>query len=313
MGGTFDVVGAASAGSVSIDAGVDVVGELSANSVLVDVGTVLTGAVTTGAVTAASISCTGQLDAGNVVVDATMDVVGQLSAGNLLIDTTAVVTTDATVSGDLLITGTTTHTGVVTHTAGLASTITGNLVGDVTGNVDGTVTGKTPSEAGDAMNLAADAIKAVSYDESTAFPLTAVNGSTLTEAGGDGDHLTAINLPNQTMDIIGTLTGNLIGDVTGNVDGTVAGQTPADAADVNAQVLDVLNVDTFAEPGDEVPASTTSLVDKIGYLYKFLRNKIETTATKINVYDDAGTNVDQTATISDDATTFTRGEFGAGE
>jgi len=47
----------------------------------------------------------------------------------------------------------------------------------------------TAAVPGDAMNLAADAIKAVSYDESTAFPLTAVNGSTLTEAGGDGDHL----------------------------------------------------------------------------------------------------------------------------
>jgi hypothetical protein len=83
-------------------------------------------------------------------------------------------------------------------------------------------------------------------------------------------------------------------------------------AQVNAEVLDVLNVDTFAEPGDEVPASTTTIQNRIAYLYKFLRNKVETTATKIHVYDDAGTNKDQTSTISDNGTTFTRGEFGAG-
>ena len=66
------------------------------------------------------------------------------------------------------------------------------------------------------------------------------DGTNLPEAGGDGDHLTAINLPNQTMDIIGTLTGNLIGDVTGNVDGTVAGVTP-EAAGVAPTAAEVVN------------------------------------------------------------------------
>jgi len=72
-----------------------------------------------------------------------------------------------------------------------------------------------------------------------------VAGAGLTEAGDDGDHLTAINLPNQTMDITGNITGNLsgsvgsvtgaVGSVAGNVDGnvtgTVAGKTPAEAGD----------------------------------------------------------------------------------
>lgn len=35
---------------------------------------------------------------------------------------------------------------------------------------------------------------------------TGGDGAQLTEAGSDGDHLTAINLPNQTMDITGTIT-----------------------------------------------------------------------------------------------------------
>lgn len=47
-------------------------------------------------------------------------------------------------------------------------------------------------------------------------------GAGLTEAGGTGDHLTAIDLPDQTMNITGNLTGNLVGNVTGNIN-TAAG------------------------------------------------------------------------------------------
>ncbi len=45
------------------------------------------------------------------------------------------------------------------------------------------------------------------------------DGTNLTEAGGDGDHLTAINLPNQTMDITGNLSGS-VGSVTGHTNQT---------------------------------------------------------------------------------------------
>jgi hypothetical protein len=86
----------------------------------------------------------------------------------------------------------------------------------------------------------------------------------------------------------------------------------ATPAQVNAEVLDVLNVDTFAEPGQEAPAATNTLAKKIGYLFKFLRNKVTQDATTLSVYDDAGTTVDQKASVSDDATTFTRGEIGSG-
>lgn len=84
------------------------------------------------------------------------------------------------------------------------------------------------------------------------------------------------------------------------------------AADVNAQVLDVLNTDTFAEPGQESPPATTTLVKKLGYLYKFLRNKITNDGSTIEVYDDAGTTVDQKSTVSEAAGTVTRGEFATG-
>jgi hypothetical protein len=81
-------------------------------------------------------------------------------------------------------------------------------------------------------------------------------------------------------------------------------------ADVNSQVLDVLSVDTFAEPGSGAPGASVSLAAKIGYLYKAFRNKVTQTATEYKLHADDGTTVDQKATVSDDGTTFTRGEVG---
>ncbi len=71
--------------------------------------------------------------------------------------------------------------------------------------------------------------------------------------------------------------------------------------------------DPRGEPGDVAPPVNPDAMTKLDYLYKFLRNKIETTSTKIHVYDDAGTNKDHTSTISDDGSLFTRGEFGIGD
>jgi len=83
-------------------------------------------------------------------------------------------------------------------------------------------------------------------------------------------------------------------------------------SDVNGEVLDVLNVDTFAAPGQGTPPSTTTLSLMLRYLYKFLRNRTTQTATTQSVYNDDATTVDHKATVSDDGTTFDRGEFASG-
>ena len=75
--------------------------------------------------------------------------------------------------------------------------------------------------------------------------------------------------------------------------------------------LDTLT-DAAGEPAQGAPAVSASLVDKVAYIYKFLRNKLETDATEIRVYNDAGAVVDHKSTISDDGTDFTRGEFVSG-
>lgn len=90
--------------------------------------------------------------------------------------------------------------------------------------------------------------------------------------------------------------------------GSLAAQAQTD---VNTQVLDVLNTDTFAEPGVGAPPATATLVQKIGYLFKFLRNRATSTGTTLTVYNDDGTTAAQQATHSDNGTTYDRGEWGS--
>jgi hypothetical protein len=83
-------------------------------------------------------------------------------------------------------------------------------------------------------------------------------------------------------------------------------------ADVNAEVLDVLNTDTFAEPGQEAPPATASIVRKLGWLYKSFRNRKTQDATTLKIFADNGTTVDAKATVSDSGTEFDHGEIQSG-
>lgn len=107
------------------------------------------------------------------------------------------------------------------------------------------------------------------------------DGTNLTEAGGDGDHLTNI---------------------------TVAALGTTAKSDVNAEVDTALATTTYAEPGS-VPAATASLKDKIGWLFVLARNKITSTSTTQTLRNDADSADVATSTHSDDGTTYTRGEW----
>jgi hypothetical protein len=77
--------------------------------------------------------------------------------------------------------------------------------------------------AGDAFTrLGAPAGASVSVDIAAIKTQTAAIEVDTAEIGAAGAGLTAINLPNQTMDIIGTLTGNITGNLSGSV-GSVTG------------------------------------------------------------------------------------------
>lgn len=79
-------------------------------------------------------------------------------------------------------------------------------------------------------------------------------------------------------------------------------------AEVNAEVLDVLTVDTFAELG-AVPSATSTMADKLNWLFLMARNKITQTSTTQTIRDDADSGDVATASVSDDGTTFTRDEY----
>jgi hypothetical protein len=83
-------------------------------------------------------------------------------------------------------------------------------------------------------------------------------------------------------------------------------------ANINAEVVDTLNTDTYAEPAQGAPGATISLAQKIGFMYKFMRNRVTSTSSAINVFNDDATTVDHKATFSDDTTTADRTEFISG-
>jgi hypothetical protein len=130
------------------------------------------------------------------------------------------------------------------------------------------------------------------------------------EAGLDwaniGSPTTAQNLSATNIDVdqvVASVAG-AVGSVTGAV-GSLAAQAKAD---VNAEVVDALATDTYAESA-AVPAATSTLAAGIVWLRTLARNKITQTATTQLVKADDGTTTVGTSTVSDDGTTATRGEF----
>jgi hypothetical protein len=86
-----------------------------------------------------------------------------------------------------------------------------------------------------------------------------------------------------------------------------SGLSTLTAANVNAEVVDALSVDTYAELSSP-PAATSSLKDKLTWLFMYARNKVTQTAVQRKLYRDDGTTVAGTSGTTDDGTTFTKGE-----
>lgn len=220
-------------------------------------------------------------------------------------------------------------------------------------NADSDIDGAAPPTVGSVFHeLMSKTAGSFTFDQTTDSceairdKLTDIETDTA-EIGAAGAGLTNINLPNQTMDIVGNITGNLsgsvgsvtgavgsvtgavgsvtgavgsvtgaVGSVTGNVGGNVTGSVGSLAAqakaDVNAEVVDALATDTYAEPGQGAPAATTTLATKLGFLYKAWRNRHTQTSSEYALYADDTTTKDQEAAVSDDTITFDRGEVGTG-
>jgi hypothetical protein len=149
---------------------------------------------------------------------------------------------------------------------------------------------------------------------STMNTITAVTTVTnLTNAPTSGDLTSTMKASVTTAATAATpVAASVTGNVGGNVVGSIGSLGSTAKSDVNAEVVDAINTDTYGEPGQGAPGATLSLVAKVGYLYKGWRNKSTQTASQYSLYADDASTVDQKASVADDGTTFTRNEVASG-
>lgn len=242
----------------------------------------------------------------------TLDVTTGGEAG---IDWNNVGTPGATVSLSATTVSTVTTATNVTTVNGLAA----NVITATSIQADAITAAKIADNAIDAGAIASDAITAAKIADgaidAATFAAGAITASAIAaDAITDAKVASDVTIASVTG-AVGSVTG-AVGSVTGNVGGNVTGSVGSLAtqakADVNAEVLDVLNTDTFAEPGQGSPAATTTLVAKIGYLYKAWRNRSTQTSSEYALYADDATTKDQEAAVSDNGTTYERGEVTTG-
>ncbi len=109
------------------------------------------------------------------------------------------------------------------------------------------------------------------------------------------------------------ITAGTITTVTNLTNAPTAGDLTATMkASVNAEVLDVISTDTFAEPGQGTPGATVSLAVKLGWVYASWRNQKDNDGTQTQLYADNGSTVIAKQTTSESAGTVTKGEWQSG-
>ncbi len=88
-----------------------------------------------------------------------------------------------------------------------------------------------------------------------------------------------------------------------------AGLSTLTGPDVRAEVMDVLTSEVFAELS-AIPGASSTILDRISLLFTLARNKMTQTSTLQTLFADDGTTAIGTASVSDNGTTFTKGELG---
>jgi hypothetical protein len=238
----------------------------------VKVASIAASAITATSIASDAITAAKVADG---TIDAATFAAGAINAAAIASD----AITDAKVAADVTIASV---TGAVGSVTGAVGSVTGNVGGNVTGSVGSVATGGIT-----AASFAANAITAAKLDPdvttelqaglATAAALAVVDGIVddilldTAEIGAAGAGLTNINLPNQTMDIVGNITGNLSGSVgsvtgaVGSVTGAVGSVTGLTASDVGA-----------------IKAETDKLADTLeddAGTYRFTTNALEQAPT----------------------------------
>lgn len=138
---------------------------------------------------------------------------------------------------------------------------------------DGTGTGEVDTAAGAVVSVTTVA--------------TCTTASTCTALGADAVTAAAI------------APGAITSSEAPNLDAAVS--TCATPTEVNAEVVDVIRVDTNTIPGQVAPSDSPTLEYALMLLYKAWKNEKRQSETEYQLYDPTGVTVDQKATVSDAA------------
>ena len=130
--------------------------------------------------------------------------------------------------------------------------------------------------------------------------------------GGRLDLILDATSTQTSVDAVDSNVDAVLVDTSTTIPAQITALNDLSAANVNAEMVDALNVDTYAEPGQAAPAATASIVTKINYLYKSWRNKKDNDGTTTNFYADDGTTVDHKQTVSETSGTVTKAEIVSG-
>ena len=141
--------------------------------------------------------------------------------------------------------------------------------------------------------------------------VTGINGDAMR---GTNSALLASAAPTNFGDLsIAVTTGlvDLVADQSAVTVGTVNALGATAKTDVNAEVVDVMTVDTIAELTAGIPAATPTIVTALMLPYMAFRNKMDVTASFLEVHNNAGAVIAKKA-LSDDGVTYSEAEAVAG-
>ncbi len=98
-------------------------------------------------------------------------------------------------------------------------------------------------------------------------------------------------------------------DIITGTSGVLIDTDAVDADAIKTDAVDLIWANAMSDLAQGAPSATASVLTAINYLYESWRNKTTATATLITVMKDDGSTGLVKSTISDDGTTFTKGEF----
>lgn len=181
----------------------------------------------------------------------------------------------------------------------------GIVAASVTGNVGGNVTGSVGS-------LATQAKSDVNAECDTAISdagLATASALTTVDTVVDGIKAVTDNLPDSgALSTIDTNIDTLltrIGVPSTSIAADIAALNDVSTAQVNAELVDALNTDTYSETTG-VPSATASIQERINRIYKIFMRGIDISSSEKNFLNAAGS-AEWKKALADDGTNYTEG------